>query len=65
MLNSKDVAELTTQILLAAMQNDKFSCKTAEGVAKFYEVVHAQIVFSDVEAQKQLGITSGFNTEVL
>ena len=61
MLNYQDIAELTTRILLAAMQSDKFPCKSAEDLAKFYEVIHEQIVFSDVEAHKQLGAISHFH----
>ena len=46
----KDEAEIATRILLAAMQNEKFSC-TAENVANFYKTIHKQIVTSSYEVE--------------
>ena len=38
------VAELTTQIILAAMQNDKFDAGNALFVASYYETIASEII---------------------
>ena len=53
----KDEAEIATRILLAAMQNEKFSC-TAENVANFYKTIILTSLIKFAWPSSVLGLTS-------
>ena len=49
-MNAEYVAELTTQILVAAIQNNKFDVGNMQYVCNYYEAIARQI---NVTAQEQ------------
>lgn len=52
MMNSKEMAELATQIVVAAIGSGKLNCADSEKVCGLYSAVINQVQESDIEVYK-------------
>lgn len=52
MMNSQEMAELATQIVVAAIGSGKLNCADSEKVCGLYSAVINQVRESDIEVEK-------------
>ncbi|MBQ9904906.1 MAG: hypothetical protein IJM47_08995 [Synergistaceae bacterium] len=53
MMDTKQIAELTTRIIVALIENGKADCTDIEKVCKMYRAICEQIVITESELSKR------------